>query len=63
MFLEWWMIGILIAVTGLWAEYRNIKGQRAGYLEGVQKVISDLYDRKIIDIDDNGNIFQFDEYK
>lgn len=36
MFLEWWMIVILLIVTGLWAEWRYTKGKEYGILIGIE---------------------------
>lgn len=60
MFLEWWMIVIVAIMTGLWAEYRNIKGREEGFTNGVREgaktMLHILLQDKIIAIDDEGTI-------
>jgi len=56
MFLQYWMLGILIILTGLWAEYRNRVGFRSGVSVGMEKTLWTLKEKNIIDIDSKGKI-------
>jgi hypothetical protein len=60
MFLEWWMIGVLIAVTAFWAEYRNKVGVKEGHIEGVKDgakaLLIILVEDQVIMIDGEGKI-------
>ena len=35
MYLDWWMIIVLVFATGLWAEWRNSVGALRGYKDGI----------------------------
>lgn len=37
MFLEWWMLLVLILAAGLWSEYRSWVGYREGHQVGYRK--------------------------
>jgi len=50
------MLGILIILTGLWAEYRNRVGFRSGVSVGMEKTLWTLKEKNIIDIDSKGKI-------
>lgn len=56
MFLEWWMLGILAAMTGVWAEYRNIMGRGEGVKMGATAMLQILLEDKVITIDSDGII-------
>jgi len=56
MFLQYWMLGILIILTGLWAEYRNRVGFRSGVSVGMETTLWTLKEKDIIDIDSKGKI-------
>lgn len=67
MFLDLWMIGILIAMSAFWAEYRNIVGVRQGRVQGVtdgaNAMLHLLVEDKIIMIDSDGKIRPRASYK
>jgi hypothetical protein len=50
------MLGILIILTGLWAEYRNRVGFRSGVSVGMETTLWTLKEKDIIDIDSKGKI-------
>lgn len=52
MFLEPWMIITLVVATGVWAEYRY----RNGVTSGVETTLSILQQRRMIKIDDQGQL-------
>jgi hypothetical protein len=56
MFLEYWMLGIVAILTGVWAEYRNKVGYRQGIHEGIQSLLTILTEGDIIEIDNKGII-------
>jgi len=56
MFLQYWMLGVLIILTGLWAEYRNRVGFRSGVSVGMETTLWTLKEKDIIDIDSKGKI-------
>jgi hypothetical protein len=60
MFLEWWMIGILIAMTAFWAEYRNKVGEKEGHTQGLadgaKAILMILVEDEVIIIDGEGII-------
>lgn len=56
MFLEYWMLGILAILTGVWAEYRNRVGHRQGIHEGIKTLLDILSESDIIEIDNKGMI-------
>lgn len=56
MFLQYWMLGILIILTGLWAEYRNRVGFKSGVSIGMKTTLWTLKEKDIIDIDATGKI-------
>ena len=39
MFLQYWMLGVLIILTGLWAEYRNRVGFKSGISTGMRSTL------------------------
>jgi hypothetical protein len=48
------MLGVLAILTGLWAEYRNRAGYKAGRFDGAACMLFSLRDKNLIDIDDQG---------
>lgn len=56
MFLQYWMLGILIILTGLWAEYRNRVGFKSGVSTGMTSLLWALKEKDIIEIDAKGKI-------
>jgi hypothetical protein len=50
------MLGVLIIVTGLWAEYRNRVGFKLGVSTGVASLLFALKEKDIIEIDAGGKI-------
>lgn len=60
MFLDWWMIGVLIVITALWAEYRNVvgvrQGRHKGITDGATAMLHILVEDKVIMIDGDGKI-------
>ena len=56
MFLQYWMLGVLIILTGLWAEYRNRAGFKLGVSQGMTTLLWALKEKDIIEIDARGKI-------
>lgn len=54
MFLQYWMLGILIIMSAFWAEYRNRAGYKSGKFVGGVLMLFSLRDKNLIDIDDKG---------
>jgi hypothetical protein len=50
------MLGVLIILTGLWAEYRNRVGFKSGVSIGMKSTLWALKEKDIIEIDAKGTI-------
>jgi hypothetical protein len=50
------MLGVLAILTGLWAEYRNRAGYKAGVSQGMMSLLWALKQQDIIEIDAVGKI-------
>jgi hypothetical protein len=50
------MLGVLIILTGLWAEYRNRVGFKSGVSAGITTLLWALHEKDIIEIDAKGKI-------
>ena len=56
MFLQYWMLGIIIIMSAFWAEYRNRAGYKSGKFVGAALMLFSLRDKNLIEIDDKGTI-------
>ena len=56
MFLQYWMLGIIIIMSAFWAEYRNRVGFKSGVSTGVTSLLWTLKEKDIIEIDARGKI-------
>lgn len=52
MFLEYWMILVLIVVVGLWSEHRYMVGVRSG----IHTTFTMLSEKKFIKLDETGKL-------
>lgn len=57
MFIDWWMMAIFAIATGLWSEYRWLKG----FIQGGDTVIFLLKQQKIIETNADGSVKGFNK--
>jgi len=57
MFIDWWMMAIFAIVTGLWAEYRWLKG----FIQGGDTVVFLLKQQKLIETNADGTVKGFNK--